>query len=253
MPITAINVAAILVIVLPGFLAYRFAVWRSTDPTQRSPLWQMSEILEHSVYVHLIGVGLVALVVVLLNRAFGVTTHIPELLQGSPDDFLKSHFAEAVLWFTLYPVYVIISSPIFGAYNVPRRFSVSIVKVLNWSSATRWLRWIPAPEHAFPQEPVWYYAFNRMSDNYRSKLPHVYVTLKSGDVYYGALVTYLIVSDTEIQKDFLIKDACYLEGGKADLRHNLYEVDGIGAVLLNSANVDSIILYYADVSTEESE
>ena len=58
MPKFAIDVWTILLLILPGFLAYRFVVLQRADPSHRSTIWQISEILEHSLYVHLIGVFL---------------------------------------------------------------------------------------------------------------------------------------------------------------------------------------------------
>ncbi len=256
MPPTAINLAAILVLILPGFLSYRFAVWRRADPSQRSPLWQLSEILEHSVYVHLIGVALVAAAHFFLKWSFGLSSYAQILFQDGPASFLNTHFAEAVLWFTLYPVYVIISSTILGAYDIPGRISARIVAAVErstgWiSTRSKLLAWVPVPKDVFPQEPVWYYTFNVMSEGHTSKKPQVFVTLKSGDVYYGDIATYPIVPDTELEKDFLIRNAYYYKDGSADHEHKLYEADGIVAVLLNTANVDIIILYYEDRSPEE--
>ena len=253
MPPTAINVAAILVLILPGFLSYRFAVWRRVDPSNRSPLWQLSEILEYSVYVHLIGVALVAAFSFLLDLIFEVDTHLPELFHDGPDDFLKTYFLEGVLWFTLYPVYVIIFSAILGVYDLPARVSSIIVSAVhhptNWLSTNcKLLRWLPVPKDITPQEPVWYLAFNIMSDDYTSSLPHALVTLKSGDVFYGEIASYPITLDTELNKDFLIKNARYYKGGDLNDEQRLYEVDSVGAVLLNSANADSIMLYYEDIS-----
>ena len=56
MLLSATDVGITILLVLPGFLAYRFAVARRADPTRRSPLWQLAEILEYSLYVHLLGV-----------------------------------------------------------------------------------------------------------------------------------------------------------------------------------------------------
>ena len=259
MPSTALDVATILVLILPGFLSYRFAVWRRADPSQQSPLWQLSEIFEHTVYVHLIGVALVAAVHLLLRWSLGLTSYAPMLFQEGPNAFLKTHFTEAVLWFTLYPLYVIFFSAILGAYDVPGKVSSMVVLAVkqpaNWlATSSRLLSWIPAPKDVFPQEPVWYYAFNTMSNGYTSKIPHVLVKLKSGDVYYGEIITYPIAPDIERKKDFLIRNARYYKDGFADNEQRLYENDGVGAVLLNSVNVDSIILYYEDISslTDES-
>ena len=252
---TAVDVGAIVLLILPGFLAYRFAVWRSTDPSLRSPLWQLAEILEYSVYVHLSGAALVAALLFFLRYVFGITTHLQELLQSSPGDFLRAYFVEAVLWFTIYPAYVIISSAILGAYNAPVELSARIVQYVKrstgWLSAKcRLLRWIPVPKEAYPQDPVWYYAFNTMTQGYTSERPFVFVTLKSGDVYYGQLATYPIVPDTQQEKDFLIVRALYYKDGDANNEQNLYDADGVGAVLLNTANVDSIIIYYNLISPD---
>ena len=256
MPPVAINVAFILVLILPGFLSYRFAVWRKADPSQRSPLWQLSEILEHSVYVHLIGIALIAAVHFPLQWFSGQSTYAAILFQDRPNAFLRTHFAEAALWFTLYPVYVIISAAILGAYDVPSKVSSLIVRAVKRpaegiSATGKVFAWFPVPKESYPQEPVWYYAFNVMTDGYTSKYPHVYVTLKSGDVYYGELVTYPIALDTEHKKDFLIRNSIYYEGGDANRMRKLYEADNVGAVLLNTTNLDSIIIYYEDISRED--
>ena len=74
MLITASSVAAILILVLPGFMAYRYAVLGRDTPNKVSPLWQFSEILEYSVYVHVIGAALSFGVVLILERGFGIAT-----------------------------------------------------------------------------------------------------------------------------------------------------------------------------------
>ena len=143
----AINVVVLLVLILPGFLSYKFAVLRRADPSQRSYLWQLSEIVEHSVYVHLLGVGLVAAAHFLLQQIWGLSSYAPILFQEGPTAFLKSHFAEAVLWFSLYPVYVIIFSAIIGAYGLPGQVSAKIVaatqQITGWvASRGKLLSWI---------------------------------------------------------------------------------------------------------------
>ena len=81
-------------------------------------------------------------------------------------------------------------------------------------------------------------------DNYGKVIPLVIVTMKSGDVYIGRLVMYPIVPDTENEKDFLIDNARFYKQGIADQEQDLSKLDGIGAVLLNTANVESIRIYY---------
>ena len=248
MPLTLLNIGAILLLILPGFLAYRFAVWRRADPTNRSSLWQVSEILEYSVYVHLIGALWVIVIHLLFKTTLGIDTHIKVLLQEGPDDFLTKHFTEAIIAFILYPTYVILSSAILGAYQVPQVVSLGIVRVPGWLARYRLFRWIPVPSDAYPQEPVWHYAFSYLVEDYAIKIPHAMVTLKSGDAYFGELATYPIVPDTENEKDFLIVHAIYYKDGDMTQEQRLDSLDGIGAVLLNTANVDSIKIYYHDDS-----
>ena len=250
---TAVNIAALLLLVLPGFLSYRFTVLQRADPTQRGALWQLSEILEHSLYVHLIGAGLSALVHGLLLWWFGQDSYVRFLLQEGPYQLLNKHFLAAILWFTLYPMYVILATTIIGSYNLPEQFTLFVIALVRKPSEwlvgrSRWLAWLPIPSSPLPQQPVWYYAFNTMTNGYRSSIPHVMVYLKNGDVYYGALVTYPIVLDTESEKDFLLRHARYYPQGHWDDEHRLEEYDGIGAVLLNTANVDGIIIYYEYIS-----
>ena len=95
MPSVAVNIAALLVLILPGFLSYRFVVLRSADPSQRSPLWQLSEMLEHSLYVHLIGVALIVLVHFTLEWSLGLSSYAAVLLQKGPHAFLNSYFSES--------------------------------------------------------------------------------------------------------------------------------------------------------------
>ena len=248
MPLTLLNIGAILLLILPGFLAYRFAVWRRADPTNRSSLWQVSEILEYSVYVHLIGALWVIAIHLLLKATLGIDTHIKVLFQEGPNDFLTKHFTEAITAFILYPIYVILSSAIFGAYQVPQIVSLGIVRVPIWLVRYRLFRWIPRPSEAYPQESVWHYAFNDLPENYANKIPYAMVTLKSGDSYFGELNAYPIVPDTENEKDFLIIHANYYKDGDLTQGRRLDSLDGIGAVLLNTADVDSIKIYYHDDS-----
>ena len=249
MPRVAIDVGAALILLLPGFLAYRFAVWRRPDPSQRGLLWQISEILEYSAYVHLIGATLVCLIHLFFLNPLNIDTHVLEMIQNSPADFLEIYFVEGVLWFTLYPIYVIFSSAILGAYDVPgivmRGIPRTVSRLTIWISGKhRLLAWIPIPQEAYPQEPVWYLAFRSMAQDRDAMPPLVIVTLKSGDVYFGELASYPIVPDTQYEKDFLIVKARYYPGGDPNSEQELDLLDNTGAVLLNTVNVDSIKLYY---------
>ena len=65
---------------------------RRADPSRRSTLWQLSEMLEYSVYVHLLGVALVFAVAGLLGSAFHLESHLGELPAGKPQEFLSAYF-----------------------------------------------------------------------------------------------------------------------------------------------------------------
>ena len=188
--------------------------------------------------------------ILIISRAFGIPSHASELLQYRPAEFLSKYSLEGVLLLTLYALYLIVASSVIGAYNTPERVSTCIVAGVT--NATRWvsnkhrvLRWIPVPSQAIPPEPIWYYAFNRYSrDN--SRTPIVIATLRNGGVYVGEMASYPIVSDTQIEKDFLIQRASYYRDG--DIYNDQPDLDSlddeIDAVLLNTSQVESIRLYF---------
>ena len=81
----------------------------------------------------------------------------------------------------------------------------------------------------------------------------VSVTMKgSDDIYVGRLTSYPIVPDTEPDKDFLITQTHYYKGGNYRNHQNLTEIDEIGAVLLNSGNVESIRVIYPPALDSDS-
>ena len=257
MPALSLEAIGILLLILPGFIAYRFAIWRRADSSRRSVLWQLSEMLEYSVYVHLLGVAL-AVGVHFLLQWLGVSSYARVFIQDGPDALLKSHFTAAVLWFTLYPVYVIFSSAVLGAYDVPGQVSAKIVAAVRrpaeWLAGRgKLLAWFPVPKDAYPQEPVWYHALGSIPAEAGAVTPLVIVRLKSGDVYFGQIVSYPIVPDTARQKDFLIRNARYYPKGDPDAEQDWTKLDDIGAVLLDTANVDSIVLYYANTAQQDTE
>ena len=118
---SALDIGAILVLVLPGFVSYRSALARRADPSRRSTLWQLAEMLEYSLYVHLLGVALVLGVSALLDSAFHLELHLNELPSKQPHEFLSAYFVEGTLLFTLYPLYVVVASVLLGAYSIPHR------------------------------------------------------------------------------------------------------------------------------------
>ena len=247
MPKSAIDVAALLLLVFPGFLAYRFALARRADPVQRSPLWQLAEILEYSVYVHVLGIILVFGVLFALQR-FGLETHISDLPDKGPINFLSGYFAEGVLLFTLYPVYIVFAATLMGAYDLPRWVTKLIFRratnLTGWISARRFLGWVPTPQPPYPAEPIWYNAFHVATDGYQKAYPWLLVKMKQGDIYFGELVSYPVLPDSQKEKDFLIRKTRYYPKGDLDKEYRLDERDRVGAVLLNTAEVDSIQVYY---------
>ena len=142
MPTSALNFVAILVLVLPGFLSYRSALSRNADPSPRSVLWQLSAMVEYSVYIHLLGAILVFGVAALLDSVFGLETHLSELPAKRPHEFLSDYFVEGSLLFILYPLYVIVFAVVMGDYEVPSRVATEITK--GSGLLARWVVRVPA-------------------------------------------------------------------------------------------------------------
>ena len=252
MPKTAVDVAAVLLLVLPGFLAYRFALARRADPTRRSPLWQLAAMLEYSVYVHIVGIALVFGALWLLATIFGISTHVSELPGKGPQDFLVSYFAEGALLFALYPVYVVFGAILMGAYDVPNRVASGVVHSIavltGKASSIPGLKWVRGPRPVYPDEPIWYHALSIEKGEFPDAPPLLLVRMKRGDVYYGELASYPVLPDSQKEKDFLIKSARYYPQGDREEEYRLHEHPGGGSVLLNTADVDSIEVYYRPVS-----
>lgn len=251
---SALDIGATLILVLPGFLSYRAALGRRADPTRRSLLWQLAEMLEYSIYVHILGVGLVFLIAGVLG-VFQVETHLSELPSRKPHEFLSTYFVEGILLLTLYPIYIVGASVAMGAYDVPHHVATGIVRLVGLLvrliGAIPGLRWLRPPTPNFPVEPVWYRAFHVATDGFTRFRPEVIVKMKRGDIYYGKLASYPIEPDTERAKDFLITGATYVPANHQGRSYRLYEEDFGGTVLLNSADVDSIQIYYAPAGDEE--
>lgn len=245
---TAVDIWAILVLVLPGFLSYRSALGRRVDPSRRSTLWQLAEMLEYSVYVHALGVGLLFAIATILGSLLHVETHLSELPAKKPDEFLTAYFVEGTLLFTIYPLYVVVAAVLLGAYDMPNKTATGIVRSISFLVTLLenipLLRLIRPPTPNYPVEPIWYKAFHVATDGFSEYLPQVMVKMKRGDIYFGLLESYPILPDSERSKDFLISQARYLPAGRTGHPHQLHRVEGGGTVLLNSANVDSIQVYY---------
>ena len=190
-----------LLLVLPGFLAYRFAVARRADPARRSTLWQLAAISEYSVYVHVVGVALVLAAAWLLHALFRIDSHLSELPGKGPQEFLIAYFAEGVLLFTLYPVYVVLGAILMGAYDLPSWIASTVVRSV--SVLTRkigsipGLNWIRSPRPAYSAEPIWHHAFSVKTNTFTKARPFLLVRMKRGDVYYGELASYPLLPDSQ--------------------------------------------------------
>ena len=248
---SALDIGAILVLVLPGFVSYRSALARQADPSRRSTLWQLAEMLEYSLYVHLLGVALVLGVSALLDSALHLELHLNELPSKQPHEFLSAYFIEGTLLFTLYPLYVVVASVLLGAYSIPHRAATGIVKggglLARGLGAIPYMGWIKPPSPDFPLEPIWYKAFHVATDGFTRSRPAVMVKMKRGDIYYGVLDSYPILPDSQRAKDFLIVQAQYAPAGHQEEPYRLEDMPGGGTVLLNSEDVDSIQVYYDPV------
>ena len=246
--------------ILPGFLAYRFVVLQRADPSHRSTIWQISEILEHSLYVHLIGVVLAFVLHYCLRYCLGVDTNLEGFFRLGPQGFLEDHFEEALRWYIGYTIYIILASAIIGSYEIPGGCSRRIVEIARWvPSRWRLFSWLPTPKTIHPQEPIWYHAFRRVASRAASIQTEagddVVVSVKmkgSGDIYVGRLTSYPIVPDIEPDKDFLIIQTHYYKSGNYQYGQDLTAIDEIGAVLLNSGNVESIRVIYPPALDSDS-
>ncbi|MCH7800380.1 MAG: hypothetical protein IIC24_02440 [Chloroflexi bacterium] len=205
MPKSAVDIGVILLLILPGFLVYSFATARRADPATKSPLWQLSEILQYSVYVHLLGVGLTFALLYTLSR-FGIESHIDELPRKSLIDFLDKHFIEGILLVSLYPMYVVFAAAVMGAYDTPRKATELIVKCVvaltTLISSVPLLGWVQPPHPAHPKEPIWYLAFHTVAHGFADERPRLLVKMKQGGIYLGYLASYPIVTDDQHEKIF---------------------------------------------------
>ena len=77
--------------------------------------------------------------------------------------------------------------------------------------------------------------------------------MKQGDIYFGELVSYPVLPDEQKDKDFLIRRARYYPDGDMTQEYWLEEDDTVGAVLLNTANIDSIQIHYEWFNDQESQ
>ena len=188
-------------------------------------------------------------VAALLDSVFGLETHLSELPAKRPHEFLSGYFVEGSLLFILYSLYVIVAAVVMGAYEVPSRVATGIAKgsglLARWVVRVPGLRWIKPPRPNFPQEPIWYHAFHVATGGFVEAQLSVLVRMKTGDIYYGEIEVYPVLPDSQREKDFLIRRAVYTRVGTPGKIFRLEDQPGGGTVLLNSADVDSMQIYYA--------
>lgn len=245
---SGLSIAEYLFLILPGFLAYRSALTRSSDPSSRGTLWHLSAMIEYSVYIHALGVALMIIVTALLDIALKLETHLDELPAKGLLGFWADYFVEGSLVYTFYLLYMIVAAVLIGAYEVPSTIATRISECFGWvaglvGKALR-LNWVRPPKPNFPQEPVWHYAFHVATGGSSRAQPLVFAKMKTGDTYYGKILMYPMLPDSQKNKDFLIEQAIYAPADMPDKVFQLEQHPGGGSVLLNSADVDSIQIYY---------
>ncbi len=245
-----------LLLVFPGFLSYRAALARSPDPSRRSTLWQLAEIAEYSIYIHLLGIALLFLASVALDFFGGLSLHSVEIVTLGPANFLTSYPIEGVITSICYTTYVVIAAVLMGLYKAPHAVASGLSNGFDFS--VRGLRHlpllsrIPSPSQSFPDEPVWYKAFHEAAQASSHVRPELYLRMKSGDIYYGELASYALLPDDQIEKDFLIRKALYVSATAPRPIVNLENQAGGGTVLLNTSNVESIQVYYVPFAQDSS-
>ena len=165
------------------------------------------------------------------------------------DQYVSSHSMEAIISGLIYSVAVIVVAILMGAYDFPHWFTDRVTGSVGWLSA-KWDR-IPNPKRAFPEEPIWYRAFPEARMPLSRSTPYLLVKMKSGDIYYGALISYPMLPDTENEKDFLITRARFYPNGDLNDENILEDAPGGGRVLLNTSDVDSIQIYSVSDETDQ--
>ena len=242
MPASVSDVALILVFVLPGFLSYRAAVARSPHPSRRSTLWQLSGMLEYSVYIHVVGVVLFLGMGALLGQLGPIELHYSKLTEEGIQTYVAGYGIEALLSLLLYFVYVIVMAELLGAYRVPNRVAEGVSACAWWLSDKA--RPVPAPRPANPEHAVWYDALHEATAAYKNGRPQLLVRMKSGDTYIGDLESFPIVADDVADKDFSISHAVWQPSEFPGQSLDLALQPGGGIVLINTVNVGSIQVFY---------
>ncbi len=226
MPVSAWSLGIVLFLVLPGFLSYRAALARSADPTRRSALWQLSAMLEYTVYIHVMGIALLFVTSWLLTQFFLTELHYKALLTENLAWYFRKYPIEAVFSLFAYLAYVIVAAELLGTFKIPHRVGGTIARVASLPSGK--LPLFPQPAPANPEQPVWYEAFHQRTDGFLKGPPQILVKMKSGDWYHGELAAYPILPDDAADKDFLITKARYAAADNPSKIHSLETSNGGG-------------------------
>ena len=250
MPNTVWGVTFALILILPGFLSYRSALARSADASRRTSLWQLSAMLEYSVYIHALGVSLFLAASGLTSLLSTVELHYGEVPREGIAAYLSSYPSEAALSLVVYLAYVIVAAELMGAFQAPHRVAGYVSRIAGVPSGK--IPLYPRPAPANPEQPVWYEAFHEATNGFVDGRPQVLVRMKSGDWYHGELAAYPIVADDAPHKDFSISKARYAQADSDGTVHSLADQAGGGTVLLNTSNVESIQVYYVPFAQDSS-
>ena len=155
-------------------------------------------MLEYSVYIHATGVALLLGLSKSISLFTSLELHYDEVATNSVSAYFSSYKGEAIIFLFLYLVYVIVAAEIMGAFRIPHQIAGFVSRVAGFPSGK--IPLYPQPAPASPEQPVWYEAFHRASDNSQEGRPQVLVRMKSGDWYHGELAAYPILPDGSLTK-----------------------------------------------------
>ncbi len=204
-------------------------------------------------YIHVIGVTLFLACAALLSHLSIAELRYTELVADGTTAYFADYPLTAMFSLLVYLGYITISAELLGAYQFPHKAASTVSGPAMWLAHR--LRWLPAPQAAHPQTPVWYDIFHQETNGFANNRPRLLVRLKGGDTYIGELGTYPLLSDDQPDKDFSITKAVWLSSISPDDPLTLTDQPGGGTVLLNTTNVESIQVYYqptADPAVEPS-
>ena len=225
----------LVVVILPGFVASLFTRDHDIEPRRRSATDAIAFLLHFAVYVH--ALAITAFVLIDLRQ----NLHLVDIIEGPRQYFLEQP-VRGVWVYGGYLFIIMLVSPLVGTYNLPRFLPGLLVRSLR--------RLKLAPRPSLSEEPIWYSAFHQMRGEAGKEAVRLRVRMKSGDIYVGPLIKYPIVGDEIKDKDFLIDQVSYYPQGEVSEVRQLARSPGLGGVLLNTHEVDSLEFAYFDSTSE---